>query len=253
MHHLAPRPSRLRMALTATALAVGFTIAGAGSALAASAPAPVPTAPPALSLTTSGGTEVGQPVDVALTVTDTTEVFGYAITLTYDPAIFDYADDSASAGPAGGFDTVVPGDGTVTLVHTRLGTSPELAGDLSAALSFDTIGSGTSTITASVSLVDSTGAATVPVLPVVSEPLVITAVPVPLPVPSDTASPTASPVPSAVPSDSSTPVPAAATEPTGILALTGVAGGALLPIAAASLLAIALGVVVYRRRTASAR
>jgi hypothetical protein len=248
MHHLAPRRSRLRMALAATALAVGFTMVGAGSALAAPAPTITIT-------TTTESAEVGEAVDVAVEVADTTDVFSYAITLTFDPAIFEYTDDSATAGPTGGFDTVVPGDGSVTLVHSRLGTSPTIGGTLPASLSFTTIGSGTGLITASVTLIDSTGTSSVAVLPAVSEPIVVTAVPVPEPTATatPTATPTASPTPSAEPSDAATPAPTATASPTGLLALTGVAGGALLPILVAGILAIALGIVAYRRKIASAR
>lgn len=240
MHHLAPRRSRMRLALAAAALAVGFTMVGAGPALAAS--------DPTLTITTTGGAEVGDSVDVAVAVVDAYDVYGYAITLSYDPAIFAYTVDSASAGPAGGFDSVVPGDGTVTLVHTRLGTSPVLApGTLPATLSFTTIGSGTGAITASVSLVGASGAAGVAVLPVASDPIVVAAIPVPEP--TATATPTATPTPSG----SATPSPSATTAATGSLASTGVDGGILLAVALAGGLAIALGVIAYRRRAASAR
>jgi hypothetical protein len=229
------------LALAATALALGFTMLGAGPALAAD--------PTITIAVTPEGAEVGESVSVAVEVLDTLDVYSYAITLSYDPTIFEYTPDSASSGAAGGFDSVVLGAGTVTLVHTRLGTSPAVSGDVPASASFVTIGSGTGTITASVELVATGGAAITVGAPAVSAPVVITAVPVAAPEPPESSSPT----PTAVPSESPVPSPSATAAPTGALALTGFAGGALVYVAIGSILAIALGLIAYRRRVASAR
>lgn len=248
MHHLAPRPTLLRTALVASALALGLAVMTAGPASAAPAPSITVTSTPATPT-------VGDAVNVTADVANATDVYSYAITFTFDPAIFRYTVNSASDGPTGGFDSVVPGTGTVTLVHTRLGTSPSLSQDLPATLSFTTIGTGTGIIGASVQLVGANGVAQAAVPDAVTAPVVVAAVPTPTPSPSATAS--ATPTPSATPTAIATPTPSAtattAPAATGILALTGSAGGALLVVALASILVIALGIVAFRRRAAGSR
>jgi len=243
MHHLALHPTRLRAALVASTLSLAFVLTAVTAGSASAAPA----TPPSITITSTATAEVGQPVALTSAVLDAVDVYSYAITYTFDPAIFQYTADSASAGPTGGFDSVVLGTGTVTLLHTRLGTSPTLAGNLPATLSLTTIGSGTGAITASVELVGPNGVAQAGVANATSAPVVVTAVPVPQPsAPASTA-----PVPSTSPSvsPSATAVPAA----TGSLARTGADGGVLLALAFAGLSAIALGVLAYRRRFAGSR
>ena len=243
MHHLDLRPTRQRAALVASALALAFGLTAVTASAASAAPAP------SITITSPATVEVGQSVAVTSEVLDTADVYSYAITYTFDPAIFQYTADSASGGPTGGFDSVVLGAGTVTLVHTRLGTSPALAGSLPATLSFATIGSGTGAITASVELGGADGVAQAAVASTASAPVVVTAVPAPVPSTPASATPGPSTSPSATPSATATAAPAA----TGILALTGSDGGVLLAAAAASLLAIVLGVFAYRRRVAGSR
>jgi len=187
---------------------------------------------------------------VEVNVAGAADVYSYAITFSYDPTLFDYVADSATDGPAGGYNSVVEGPGTVTLVYSRLGSSPALAVppaaviDLPAALTFTTLGVGSGTITASVSIVGTGGVAAAPIPDVVSAPVAIAAVPVVVPAPSP--SPSASAAPAAA---SSAPVARA----TGDLAFTGFDGGLVLLLAAGGLLVIGAGALVVRRRIASAR
>ena len=237
MHQLVSRRPRLGTVIVAGGLALGLSLLGAGSAIAAPSATSV-------TLTATPAVEVGQPIDVSVGLKAAVDVYSYAITLDFDPKLLDYVDDSATAGPSGGFDSVEEGEGTVTIVHTRLGTSPALAGDLPVTLAFSTIGSGDATITASVSLVDTLGATTT-LTDVATAPVAIAALPV-------------EPEPSAEPStnpSTDTPQPtstAAATvvKDDGSLAVTGFSIGALVVFA---ILAIGVGFLVVRRRTASAR
>lgn len=242
MHTTAQRRPRLRSAIAAGGLALGLTLLAAGPASAAPVVDEV-------TLAATPEVEIGETVDVSSVLVGATDVYSYAVTFAFDPELLAYVEDSATTGPAGGFDTVELGDGTVTVLHSRLGTSPALTGDLPVALTFDTIGDGDATITESVTLVDTVGGTTVladaatsttaiAALPVVVVP------PVDPPVdPPATAEPTpAAAVPSATPLN-----------PDGSLALTGFDSGILIAVGALGLAAIAAGAVVVRRRTAANR
>jgi len=241
MHQHSLRSPRLRLALLAGGLALGLSVIPAGAAQAA----------PTTTITTTPAVEIGQPVDVTLNVADVSDVYSYAITFSFDPALFDYDADSATDGPAGGYNTVVEGPGTVTLVYSRLGTSPALAVapaapiSLPAALSFTTVGVGSGSITASISIVGTGGVAAAPIADVVTAPVAVAALPVVTPTPTPT------PTPTVAPAADSTPTPVASA--TGNLAFTGFDGGLLLILAGGGLVVIGAGVLVVRRRIASAR
>jgi hypothetical protein len=237
MHQLVSRRPRLGTVVVAGGLALGLSLLGAGSAVAAPSTTSV-------TLTATPTVEVGKPIDVSVGLKGAVDVYSYAITLAFDPKLLDYVDDSATKGPTGGFDTVEEGEGTVTIVHTRLGTSPALAGDLPVTLAFSTIASGDTSITASVSLVDTRGSTTT-LSDVATAPVAIDAIPLP-PEPSAT--------PSSTPS-TDTPQPtatgaASGAKDDGSLAVTGFSIGALVVFAT---LAIGVGFLVVRRRTASTR
>jgi hypothetical protein len=240
MHQLSLRPSRLRLALAAGGLALGLSIVPVVPAHAA----------PTTTLTATPAVEIGQPVAVSLNVAGAADVYSYAMTFNYDPTLFDYVADSATDGPDGGYSSVVEGPGTVTLVYSRLGTSPALAVppapviNLPAALTFTSVGVGSGTITASISIVGTGGVLAAPIANAVSAPVAIAAVPVVVPSPSP--SPSVSAAPAAA---TSSPVASA----TGDLALTGFDGGLLLLLAAGGLLVIGAGVLLVRRRIASVR
>ena len=240
MHTTPTRRRRIRAAVVAGGLALGLSLlGGAGAAVAAPAATSV-------TLTATPDVAPGAVVDVAVGLVATTDVFAYQIELKFDPALLAYVPDSVT-GPAGGFISAVTAPGSVTLVQTRLGTSPALAGDLAATAQFTSLAAGDAAITASVTLVDGAGASTV----LADEPtalVTITAPPVTEPEPS--AAPTATPSPTAV-APTATSTPAAAVVSDGNLALTGFGVGGLILFA---VVALAIGlVVVLRRRAASAR
>jgi LPXTG-motif cell wall-anchored protein len=153
MHH---NPKRLVRFLTAAVTGVvgfGLVFAAAGPAAAAPTVASVTVDAPA--------TEVaGQTFSVTIDLTAVTDVYSYDLALTYDPAVVAYVTGSATA-PAGGFDTVHATSGVVELIHTRLGSSPALQGDLSVTLDFTATAAGTTAFAvSSVSLIDPAQAAT---------------------------------------------------------------------------------------------
>lgn len=229
--------SRLRAALTVGGLALGMSLVMASPAIAA----PTTT----VTMTATPEVEAGEVVDVSVDLSATVDAYSYAITVAFDPALLDYVEDSASTGPAGGFDSVEETDGSVTILHSRLGTSPALAGDLAASLQFTSIASGDATLTTSVSLVDTEGVTTV-LADAATAPVTITAVPVETTPPTETTAPTSSVDPTSTP----TAAPASSTNGDGSLAITGFGAGALAVFAIA---ALGLGFVVLRRRSASAR
>jgi hypothetical protein len=239
MHESNPHRGRLRPAVMAGSLALGLTLLGAGPALAA----PTTTS---VSLTATSSVSVGDNVAVDLGLAGTDDIYAYDIVLTFDPAVLAYVDGSAT-GPTGGFDSVEKGEGTITLVHSRLGTSPALSGDLAATAAFTAVGSGSATIdAATVSLVDETGDTTA-LSDAATAPVTVAALP--------TQTPTPTPEPSSSAGTGgdtgSTSAPAASTQNDGSLALTGFSIGGLLIVAIA---AVAVGLVfAVRRRKAGAR
>jgi hypothetical protein len=241
MHTTAQRRPRLFAAIAASGLALGLTLLVAGPAAAA----PSTT----LTLSATPAAEVGGDFDVTVGLSDVVDVFGYAITLSFDPAVVGYTPDTVTGGPTGGFDSVQVGNGTVTLVHSRLGTSPVLAGTLPAnLLDFVTVGPGDATITATVSLVGADGATS---LPVSAAPVTAGVIAAPVP-------PVTSPAPGTPgtsPADTgANPAVAATSAPRdGSLALTGFDGQLLLAFAVFGAAAIVVGFVVVRRRTAVKR
>jgi hypothetical protein len=243
LHDHTPHRRRLRTAVLSGVVALGLSLLGAGPALAAPSTASV-------SLTATPEVTVGETVDVGIGLLGTADIYAYEVTVSYDPALFSYVDGSATA-PAGGFDTVKQADGEVTLVHSRLGTSPALSGDLAATLQLTAIGSGTGSSglsAASVTLVDPAGETTTltdaATAAVTIAPLA-TATPTPTPTPSPTA--TTTPGTGTDPASTGT-----AGSSTAGLAATGFGIGALLLVAAA---AVAAGVllVIRRRRTEGTR
>jgi hypothetical protein len=243
MLHLTSRRSRLVSAVAAGGLALG---------LAVSAAAPASAAPTAGSVTfvATPAVTVGQPVPATAVIVGAVDVYSYAVTFTFDPAVITYTPGSATTGPAGGFDAVSEAAGAVTVLHSRLGTSPSIAGDLPVSVGFATIASGDTAIAVSVSLVDTAGATTA--LPAAATTRVAVAA---LPI---VAPPVPSPSPSVTPS-AADPAAQAATPVTvtrnadGSLALTGLDSGILVGLALLGLAALVIGFVLVRRRVASTR
>ncbi|MFB2557395.1 cohesin domain-containing protein [Herbiconiux liangxiaofengii] len=244
MHESAPRLRRLRTAALAGGVALGLTLLGASPALAA------PTAGPVV-ITATPAVGIGDTIDVSIALPATTDVYAYEIDLAVDPAAVDVVPDS-STGPAGGFDSLDTddSDGVVTLLHTRLGSSPAISGDLTAGLQLTAVASGSTSLVATVTLVDAAGARTT-VTALAPAPVVIAPAPVPTPTPTPT--PTATPTPTPTPSATSTPA-AAVPADDGSLARTGQSVTGVAVIALVALLALGAGLlVVLRRRTAGTR
>lgn len=258
-HPLKARSRRRTPILVACGLSLGLTV------LAASPASAEPTVT-STTLTATPSVTVGDAVTVDLGLAGTTGVYAYEVTLTFDPELLAYT-PGTETGPAGGFDTIETGDGTLTLVHSRLGTSPSLSGDLTAALGLTAVDAGDATVSAAVTLVDSDGTstqtspapATVEIAAVAVEPT-----PGPTPEPTPTTDPTAAPTtpaPTATPEVTPTPGGTGATPPSGgagtvpgassdrPLASTGFGAATLVLVAAA---VTATGVVL-RRRSAGAR
>ncbi|MDN4642003.1 cohesin domain-containing protein [Agreia sp. PsM10] len=229
--------SRLRAVLAAGGIALGLSMVAASPALAA----PTTT----VTMTATPEVEAGDVVDASVALAGTVDAYSYAITVTFDPALLDYVDGSASEGPAGGFDSVEEAAGSVTILHSRLGTSPALAGDLAASLQFTSLAAGDATLTTSVTLVDTVGATTV-LADAATAPVTITAVPVETTPPTTTTPPTSGGDPTPTP----TAAPASSSNGDGSLAITGFGAGALAVFAIA---ALGVGFVALRRRSAGAR
>lgn len=127
-----------------------FAIAGAlaagalaGSSLAVSASA----ATTGYSVTSStSSVVVGSQVAVAVKATKVTDLYAYTLTLTYNPKVLTYVKGSASTSISGKtYETVSAG--SVTITHTKLGSSPAASGDLTLAnVKFTSTGVGTSAV-----------------------------------------------------------------------------------------------------------
>lgn len=150
-----------RPRLRPRATIVSSTLVAAGAfGLAVLTAAPAQAAPTATTATIDAPATVtvGTAFDVDLTIPDTADVYAYEITLEADSV--QYRDDSVT-GPDGGFDSVEQDGDALTIVHTRLGTSPALDGDLATSISLTptAVGSVDLDVT-SITLVGSDGTST---------------------------------------------------------------------------------------------
>jgi LPXTG-motif cell wall-anchored protein len=242
---------RSRRRATATVLALAA--AAAGSLLFVS---PAVAAPPAASLTVAVTPTVteGQPITVTVAAADVTDLYAYDVTLEFDPALVS-VDAGTAGGPDGGFTSATTGTGTVTLSHTRLGTSPGLAGAgpiTLGTLTFTALDGGTAEIVlAAARLVSSTTEVTA-LAAVASATTVITALPdagpEPEPGSGGSGSPVASPSPSAGVASGS-----AASDDAGDLANTGADAAPWMIGGAVGVALVAAGAVVVLRRRQAVR
>ncbi|WP_150955582.1 cohesin domain-containing protein [Microbacterium testaceum] len=242
-HHPAPRlrgARRLGSALVA-ALALLGAIATAPAAHAA---------PPAATLSleiTPASVTAGDSLVATVTGSAVTDLYSYDLELIFDPALVEPAADEPT-GPTGGFTSTVTGPGTLTVSHTRLGTSPGLSGAsgvMLASIPLRSLAAGSTRVElSSVRLVSSTGEV-VTASAVASGTVVIAALPVPVPQPSVSSSPS----PSVSASATATPIPAA--QAPGGLATTGVDATPWLISGALGVALLAGGaLIVLRRRQA---
>ncbi len=248
MHSAHPRRGRAPVALATGALALALCALGAAPAHAA------PTAASVALTATPAAVDAGDAIQVVIGLDGAQDVFAYELEISFDPEQLEYVDGSA-IGPVGGFDTVDAGDGSVTLLHTRLGSSPSLAGDLEAVLQFLALDEGgdADIVLSSVTLVGDDGAS-VAQIDAADTVVEITPAPVVAPSPSPSASSgTGSPAPS--PSGSSSTAPAAGGSSTEELSNTGADTAPMLVVAVAAVAAglLGLGAAAVRRRKAAQR
>jgi len=235
-----PRLHRLVTALVAAAIvAVPFCAAPAAVAAA-------PTATLAISATPAS-VAVGDTVTATITATGVTDLYAYDLDLTFDPALL-RIDASGATGPQGGFTTATAGNGTATVTHTRLGTSPGLSGAplTLAVVTFTALGSGTATVALPTARLVSSTQDVTRLTPAASAVVRIAAPSAasPTPAPSVSASATAAAAPA-------TAAPAAAATPD--LAVTGLDAGLWLVAGALGVGVVAIGAVLIARRRQGAR
>ena len=150
-----------RPSITLAPAVAGVVALAAALAAAPAAVAAPPSATFAIGIAATA-TE-GDRIDVVLTATDVVDLYAYDLEVSVPDALLDYVDGSAT-GPDGGFTAArETASGTITVTHSRLGTSPGLASDPAApltlaTLSFTAEGAGTAEVSLpSVRLVGGTG------------------------------------------------------------------------------------------------
>ncbi|MFC8921827.1 cohesin domain-containing protein [Cellulosimicrobium sp. NPDC057127] len=250
-------PTR-RRARRRAALAGGLALAA--SLLAAPVAHAAPTVV-SLDVTAPATVEAGDPVEVTVAVTGAADLYAYDLAVAYDPDLVSYAADSAVT-PDGGFSHVTDdGAGTVAVAHTRLGSSPGLAGDVAlATLTFTAVAAGDAAFAVPAVTLVGTDTATADLTDAGTATTTITAASVPTDEPTDTPTDPGT----SVPDDDGSPDPTP-TSTVGSGSGTSGSGGSGGPLAstgasvaaivAAALLAVAagVGVLVARRRAVASR
>ena len=151
-------------ARTPRPLAAGLTIAvTALLAVGAAAPASAAVVPDdAVVLTAEpSSVSVGDTVTVTVAATGLVDAYAYDLDVDVDPELLAFVPGSQTT-PDGGFGSATADGGTVSVVATRLGTSPGLSGDQTlVTLAFTALAEGSADISLiSATFVDSNGAAT---------------------------------------------------------------------------------------------
>lgn len=131
-------PSRRRLGRRA-ALVGGLAVA----ATALTAPAHAAPSVSDVTLDAPSSVEVGAPITVTVAAAGAVDLYAYDLAVSYDPDLVELVEDSVVT-PDGGFSDVADdAAGTVSVTHTRLGTSPGLAGDVTlATLTFTAVADG---------------------------------------------------------------------------------------------------------------
>ncbi|WP_413450051.1 hypothetical protein AA0Y32_05200 [Georgenia phoenicis] len=240
-----PPRTRSRRAALAVPLCAGALALGAAPALAAPETS-------GLALTVPATAAVGDTITLAVELGDAVDVYAYALTVEVDPDVLAVVPGSGS-GPGGGFDATELGEPGATLVHSRLGTSPALTGDLASGLELDVVGPGTTSVEVAVELVGADGTTTT--LPAVASAQIVIAAPTPAPTDPEPSPTEPSPTPTDAPTDTDDDAAPAPTAPPtsggGSLASTGLDARAI-GVAAAVLAVLGGTVLAVRRRTGGA-
>ncbi|ROR96408.1 hypothetical protein EDD28_0992 [Salana multivorans] len=211
-----------------------------------------------LTITAPAEVAVEETVSVVVDLGEVTDLYSYALDLAYDADVLTFV--SATA-PDGGFDSTDADGGRVAVVHSRLGTSPGLAGELSVELVFTASAPGDSQlVVTALDLVGSDGEVSSPeTLPETTVTVLAPAPSVsPSPSPTTSASLSASPTTSDGASGPSSTT-GSAPDPTDT-ATSGSSGGRLsstgadvLPLLLGALALTGLGAFLAVRRKAARR
>lgn len=248
-----PPPRRSRLVTASVTLAAsGLLILGTAGPAAAVIVSP---AYESLVLTAApDAVSVGDTVTVTASASALADAYAYDLDIAYDPALLSFVADSEVV-PEGGFGSSSDDGDSVSVVATRLGTSPGLTGDHDlVTLTFTAIAPGDAAITLSAGeIIDSAGAST----PVDTESDTLSATVVITADEEEGAADASGPGDGSAADGSgtggSTPTPAAEQTPStgdGSLASTGADATVWWLVGAAALVAVAAGsVVAVRRKT----
>lgn len=128
-------------ALTAVTLAGGLLVVAPATASAAETSYQVTVSDPSVS--------VGDTVEITVAADDVDDLYAYSFELGYDPELLAYVDESATTEISGST-TAKVSEGSVELIHTKLGTSPAATGDVElVTATFEALADGSATVTAS--------------------------------------------------------------------------------------------------------
>lgn len=144
MKHLFLRAEGKRtLALSAGALLGALLVLSpAGGATAGT-----PSAIGEVSVAVPASTTVGASIIATVTTSGAEDLYSYEVEVAYDPTALKLNLSSVTT-PEGGFSRAEEAAASVTVVHSRLGTSPGLFGDITlASLQFETLTSGPAEVT----------------------------------------------------------------------------------------------------------
>jgi hypothetical protein len=129
------------------ALLAGLAVAAGGVSLAATAAADVAPEPTYAVEVSAGEVRQGGTVEVTVTASDVVDLYAYDLVLAVDPKVLAYVPQSATSSTSG----TTYGEasrGTVRVLHTKLGSSPAVSGDLTTTLTFRAVGAGEAVVDA---------------------------------------------------------------------------------------------------------
>ncbi|MEV7692831.1 cohesin domain-containing protein [Microbacterium sp. NPDC089189] len=234
------RGSRRWTALLAvTGALLGAALVAAPAAYAA------PATTGALTIGTDATATAGDTLTVTIAAETTADLFAYDLVVSFDPALLAF-DAGSLITPDGGFAAASTEAGTVSLTHTRLGTSPGLAGQqVLASVTFTTLAAGDARIAVTGGTLIGTEGESTPIDTTGLEAITtIAAAPV-VPGPTEPSPGTGT--------DPGAALPVTDTTPTDPLAVTGADATGWLVTGAVAAALVALGVVLVIRRRAATR
>jgi hypothetical protein len=139
------------LAAAAVVAAVGIGAVAWGSSATAGGGTPAAVAPHALAGFTISATQpqaiIGDSVTVTVSATAADDLYAYDLELDYDPAVLAYVDQSGSTDLTGSTFVTAPTPGRVSVVHTKLGSSPSATGQVTlGTFTFTAISDGQSSV-----------------------------------------------------------------------------------------------------------